>query len=891
MFCRQHDCKWIGCLLWLFTVLLGVLLLVVQIPLLILLTIDGELSIPRSWVEKAINHHLGEDYSITFDSISVDETGTVRIREATVRNKIGRKMGSAEFLKADFYLPSIVFGIFHVEQIQARNVEFIDTRGPLGIDSSVLEIPALNILRENDHWQIDDAKLICSNLPISISGNVRKPRLDQKTGPSTNHWIQFLEGISVLDSQMQRVKNPYLRIELSSTRGNANTVKATFTADRADLPFDIRLDDGVRISSGATLAGGDLRPGPIEFSAGHVSYSNSVSAERVRLRMPPPGGYSTTAMIAGAIAQVSAESLTTPEVTLSQPTLDLTVQPNFVAKAKGQVGLFGYPISIQSEINLLRRSATVETAGLLSVPDILSHPAVPREIVDFNIQFEKPVYARLISTFSKGKFIPDEVQFQAESEAFDISDLTGIYAQSAGVLYPHELRVAVNHILIQKTDYHLYGKYFHDFRSNKFRFLVQGGFMPMDIAGFMRSWWDDVWKEFVINDTPYVDLELWGDWDHYDLRSMFAGVRFSDIVLKGMEIDHGYARMRTRPHLFETFELYAFRPEGLAHGSFGILLDWETREIYANTYNLSTSVDFTKLAPLFGDELQEPLSTFELTTHPELRIEGILFPPIEGKISPANHLVINAATDDSLVYKGIELDDLQLTAVYQGKTLYLSPISFGLGGGKGSAHFTLWPDETDRGHSSFQLTLNDAIPYKVVQAIPQLKEAAGDRFDENQSDDLEDNSLNFSIEGSGNISEPETLLGEGNIDLLTPNLANVRLLGILSRISEELPLPITLGSFQFERVKTSFLLNRGLIEIPDLTLHSPSSRLLASGAYEMENQSIDFNAQMQLMREVKFPILAQIGMLLNPVGKVFEFHVWGEIDDLNWRLYLDPRSW
>ena len=59
----------------------------------------------------------------------------------------------------------------------------------------------------------------------------------------------------------------------------------------------------------------------------------------------------------------------------------------------------------------------------------------------------------------------------------------------------------------------------------------------------------------------------------------------------------------------------------------------------------------------------------------------------------------------------------------------------------------------------------------------------------------------------------------------------------------------------------------------------------------MADGTIDFNARMQPLGEVRFPILAQLGNLLNPVGRVFEFRVWGDPYDPDWRLYLDPRSW
>jgi hypothetical protein len=322
------------------------------------------------------------------------------------------------------------------------------------------------------------------------------------------------------------------------------------------------------------------------------------------------------------------------------------------------------------------------------------------------------------------------------------------------------------------------------------------------------------------------------------------------------------------------------------------LLDWNTREDLATIYDFSSTFALDQIDGLFGEEVAKIVAEFSLAAPPELEVEGTLIPGPPGSTDPREELVVRARTDRSLTYRGVSLENLSLEANYANEILRLEPLRFGLGGGEGEGWAIRRGAAANAEHPfSFGLEFRGGSPAAVTAAIPAVAEAVGDRFTADSDDASGDRKLDFTIECSGDPEAPETLVGEGNIDLHSPNLANVRLLGIFSRISEELPLPITLGSFQFQRARSSFLLNRGLVEFPDLSLHSPSSRLLASGSYEMDDGTVDFDARMNLLGETNFPVLTQLGLLLNPVGRVFEFRVWGPLEDLNWRLYLDPRSW
>lgn len=892
MFCRKRECKWMGCLLWLVTFFLGILFLV-QLPVVALLLLDREWTLPAPWVEAAVDHALGEEYSIQFDAVRLNRSGRLAFDGAVVKNALGRDILRAESAEVDIYLPSTVFGMVYVEQIKARGIQIFSSEGPLGPAESLCSVEALNLIREEDSWRIDDTRLWCGSLAASVSGTLSEAFIRQiESGETEKDPLAGMqEQVQRLQSQLQRLKNPFVRVTIASSGSEAN-VQLNLSADRIDLPFEVRMEDEIRLSFSIRLDGDQVYPGPIQLVADRIIYGDTIQAENPFLQTDPPTGMMTSGIFAGADLLFSASQISYEDIVLQSPTVETVLGSGLRVNLRGQVGLFGHPILLKGKASPLRGTGELEVKGLISVSEAKQLIDLPQKAREAVVEFPRGVYLDAVAEFGEAELVPQQVRYFAQTESFDIQGFTGRVSSARGTIFPEERVLEVDKLMVEQSDHNLAGSYEHNFITNEFRFQIHGGFMPQSISGWMRDWWDELWANFIINETPYVDLDMIGDWDHHADRQIFGGIRFRNLVYKGMNIERGYARLRTRPFFFELFDLHAYRPEGKATGSLGILADWDAREPSLNLYDFQSGFRFEKVLPLFGDSLAETLSVLALSGPPQLDIAGKIYYPERKKPDPRNLLRIEAATQQPLTYRDIQMDRLELSALYSERTLRLDPIRFGLGKGRGEGWIVQRPEDSPQGETSLQLTLADAVPADVVEAIPALADKVGERIQTEEDPDREKNRLDFSIECSGDLDNPETLVGVGSLDLHSPNLANLRLLGILSRISEELPLPVTLGSFQFERASTSFLLNRGLVEFPDMTLFSPSSHVLAEGEYQMSEQTIDFNARMQLLGQVKFPILSQIGSLLfSPVGKVFEFRIWGPMEDLKWRLYLDPRSW
>jgi len=888
-----------GCLLWLFTALLA-LLLVVQIPFVLLFALDREVDVPTGIVRRLGVELSSDEYRITFSSATLDKYGIVRFSDPQVRGSNGRRLLTADRISVDLFLPSTLLGFPRIDRIEAINVGLWNPTGPLGAAEPFATALSVAVQKKGADWEIDDFRASLDNLDVAAAGKISEADLAILFGGDVDaaavhakdfdleEWIEMLVAYR---SQLSRVRHPFLRADLTGGGDGAASLRLIGTASRVEFPGGFSLVEDCLLQGTLRLDQNPLSSAPLVFSGESLMGTGGVAVEKPLLGIRFPAHIADHWRYDGTVVSIEAGTTSFDGGILEYPTLDLRVNADLSIALLGQASLFDNAFDVEGTIARTFRSASLRIGGVLVVDEVLSHPAAPSEVSEADLDFGEGLFVMASTELNLGEGLPRQISYRVQTlSPINLAGFEAVYADASGTFLPGEKTLDVERLSVETPTFHLNGKYSHHFPTNEFRFLVDGTFHPSAIDGWMRPWWQELWGDFQIPEPAGIDLALEGDWDYRDDRRLFGAISFRNITMQGTPVSRGHARMWSRPYFFELFDLEAYRPEGRAIGSFGNVMNWETRETFAFLYDLQSTFSLDAVSPLLGDRVKEIVDLFQTDVPPELKFSGVILPEESTVGDPREQLIVEARTDAPLSFKGIFLDSLSLSAVYADELTVISPLRFGLGGGIGEA--TVRWNAAAGDDCSIQLDFSGGCPAEVVRAIPLLAEQTAGRFTDSRTDKNDrSRNLDFAIECSGDPSDPESLFGEGTLDLRTPNLANVRLLGILSRISEELPLPVTIGSFAFNRAEAKFLLNRGLVEFNRFNLHSPSSMVVASGSYDMAEAEVDFDARMELLGGVKIPILAQIGYLLSPVGKVFEFRVFGPVDDMKWRLFLDPRSW
>lgn len=892
---------------WFFLFLL-LLLLTVQAPAFYLFVLKKELQVPSGILSTLINRYLPDNYSVTIGNVSVRPDGIIQFTDVNLHNDGAPK--SIVFIpNAEIHttLGSILSGKGRFNGISCRDINIHIPGRKRGDFADPILVDSIVVFTQGDHWYIHDLRAKFGNINISAYGQLSLAPFEKFLEPKEPSDIDLAPRIQSIMDWTQKLDNPYLSLMLSTTPEESQRIEANFLARAVYIPGSLEINGPITADWIGEIHQGAPHTHILSFGVEELTVPESFTLEAPRIYWKPTishvqaflenffgdGPFQEADIIEGReTINLQARRLLFQDTPLDSPVMKIFI-PLYPTAVETIIHTYFLqkPLSVKASLNPFEESARIEVLGELDFHALKQSRLLPEDFANLRVEFPEFLAVDLQTELSPGWHWDQPLKFDLQSGELDLVGLQGVAGAAEGSYDPvrNELRADAFHF--ESRDYHLSGSYRQDLHTDDFRFLVYGNFQPTDINNWMSDWWSNIWVDFALPYPPYIDFDISGNWRDSDNRFVFGGFRFIETTIRGLHLNQGRASIRSYPYLFEMFNLYATRPEGVVMGSTANILDTTTKKDYAERYKFICTLDIQKAAPLFGKRVTELLETFSFTKPPRIEVSGVVFPNNPPRGDHAESLQVKARSDHPLVFRGVELEHLDFIAEYGEEKLFLSELYFGLGGGTGEGWAMIHMGEEEETPLRFALEFHNGTPAQVVAKVPALAEAIGNRFQaETDLADDENNRLDFMIEASGDPDDLASFLGAGEISIKADTLADIHLLGLLSRIINELPLPITLGSFNFNSLRTSFLLNRGLVELPDLSLSSPSSRLSAAGEYRMSNQTIDFDVRVYLMGEMNVPILSQISQIFRPLANVFEFRLWGEFEDLNWRLNLDPRN-
>lgn len=506
------------------------------------------------------------------------------------------------------------------------------------------------------------------------------------------------------------------------------------------------------------------------------------------------------------------------------------------------------------------------------------------------LAFEHPIHFR--ATFPAGFSIDPlpPVQLFAMTDRLDLAGLTGVRGEGEIYFDPAAQILQAIYFRLDKETHALEGSYWQDLQRGLFAIQLEGGFMPMEINRWMTSWWEELWSRMAIRALPEVNLQILGNWQDQHDRFVFGNIRVTDFGLFGLDLERATTRLRFERGFLELYNFEAERPEGRFSGSFGFTRDPRLDQELGRHFSLHSTINPAAAQSIFGPEVEGIISQFTFSLPPTLDIQGVVYSPYARAHGWQDDLQVTGEALDPLTFRNIALDHLSFTSRYADGHIHVSPLEFGLGGGSGEGEVEHRTAEDTAGELRMRLNLRDAEPGKVAEALPWLDESTRKRFAGGEENGGASSHLHFDLNFSGQPEVPETHLGSGWISVQTPQLANVELLGDLSRLINTLPLPFRVASFSFRELESNFSLEGPQLHFPDIRINSPTSRVLASGKYDLAERQIEFDGRLFFLGETSGTLLAPLGFIMSPLGHAFEFRLHGDVDNPSWRVRLDPRN-
>jgi hypothetical protein len=209
------------------------------------------------------------------------------------------------------------------------------------------------------------------------------------------------------------------------------------------------------------------------------------------------------------------------------------------------------------------------------------------------------------------------------------------------------------------------------------------------------------------------------------------------------------------------------------------------------------------------------------------------------------------------------LDQLRSPIRYEPDVLELSKISARVAEGEVNGYFAMQPETEDSPFTT-------SVKFHDVLADQLVENAGGAKG-------MVKGKLEGSFQASGKTSDPEALVGQGEISLRDGRVQQYRLLVLLGQILqiEELQ------ELHLEQAEAKYHLRPGLVTIDELVLRSPNIRLTSSGTVAFDG-TLQLNSQLAINDRIRGQLFKAIRDNFHGVDdpgySAIEFQVGGTIE-------------
>ena len=120
------------------------------------------------------------------------------------------------------------------------------------------------------------------------------------------------------------------------------------------------------------------------------------------------------------------------------------------------------------------------------------------------------------------------------------------------------------------------------------------------------------------------------------------------------------------------------------------------------------------------------------------------------------------------------------------------------------------------------------------------------------------------------------------------NLKEIHFFGILSEKLSLLPIPLPLGSLNFNTLEGIFRLDKKILHTDNLELTGIFSKLSNKGSVNLESGIVDISSKLHLIGNIPIPIIKQIVNFADPLSRIAEIKLTGHWYTPDWKIQINP---
>lgn len=588
---------------------------------------------------------------------------------------------------------------------------------------------------------------------------------------------------------------------------------------------------------------------------------------------------------------VSAYQLTIDQIELQSP--QITISPkNFpeLHFSGSTTGLNG-GVAFSGSLNSHTKSGQLHAKGSVDLLRLFPQSALTK-LPKF--EFESMPYCDLTIDLNE-HFQLDRTRFRIDVQDFHTNGLRFDHMLVKGSY--HAGIFQLKQILIDRDTQWMNAIFSLNNRTHDFKLSLVGSAFPKQYSPLLPRWWDRIFQDIDFEpDMPgYGDFVIYGN-THVKRTTFFWGrVATDHASYKKVPIDYSECIVRGRGNYVELYDINAQSHAGWARGRIGF-----THGSIPNQGLLSTRYTFDSLMPvavaakLFGDPIATIIDEFELIESPRVRLDGVNFNNAYPEYSGKNMLYVDASVQTPLRFKQIALDHLRFKLYGRASNIYLREVEFGYADGFGQAAIDLL-DPSDTAHDlRFQLSLDQANQAKAIQNLPgadRLESGLDQAQLEANQQARSKGTVQLNLHARGPRNNPYQLQGHGHMNVTNKQLGAIQLFGPLSKILQNTRLNFT--SFNLEHMSAAFAIEQEQLNITELIINGPRTRIWANGTFQIPDQTLDMAVSVSLFANMgkadsKMHTLRKL--ISYPIPNLLVFNLSGTVYDQKIRSYYDPRN-
>ena len=817
--------------------------------------------------------------ALSMKGIRITPSGRITITEPSFKSTdLDDLIAQADSISLKLNPSLLIFGKLNFTEAQVSNAKLLAPAilSPTGVTEIIADRLDLEIVERRDSLEIRFAKFQLENIRCFAKGTIDKDLLIQsRKKPAQNLTallIKNLPQLWELEKNLDYIDLAEVQADFNAHSLEQRQVEITAVVPRFTLPGKANASK-LRIRAKLQESGEVA----LELAATNANGPQGISLHQPRLsavwNQLPSAEQWHPSFISASFDELEKDdqpllSGLLAEAAILNQEIDYTGRFTFAEKA----------LSLSGNYNLESKRSRVDLEGELGAgaPAIFATALNKTEIENVATIHESP-HIELSSTLDES-FKPLTARVRLDAGPITIKGARFDRSQAVAQLDGPQL--SVRDLFLRSGKQNGWMSIGYNLETKKRRFLIDGLFDPATLNNWFEPWWAEFWNNFQFPEGGFHCL--------LDSQAIFlrpdtlriTGLGMSpNLGIRGESMDFLRTRMFILLHYFDLYDFDLRRPEGDAFGETQIYVardPTDQKEKLAGLWiNATSSID-PRIGPTvlyeIDKDIEDILEPYTFETPPTVKAVAST-KRIQGEYRYEAELDIDMP--HPFTFFDYPLDGVETKVLLENRVITIPDAKASLADGFVHAQADILDDDidlkVDLRNANFGEALQATVKYFAVDD-PSIAE-------EVDIEELTDYGglIDMDFSGKGILGDALSYEGAGTYDIQKAELGKLQLFGLLSKVLEATPLRFSTLSFQ--NAVGTFSAHKTYLEYPDVRMTGSAARVTAGGKYDLETELLDFKAKLFPFRHSAMPVMAIVGVVLEPLSHALEVRLTGTLTD------------